>query len=168
MTIKFENMNVRYGHNGPFEAESKEALADDMMPTLIDWADDPNATQTAEDMRAEFIEGLEAQYHGEPRIIFDNGGNATLQLPGYAHTYDDMDWCAEDIHAWIEDEDASGWGGNEESAVFEPAPDQISNRRYDVCPIDVFIDTTIKDAMDESWGNIRNLFAAMAQKLLND
>jgi len=57
--MKFENLNEKYGWNGPFEADSKEDLADMMMSTLRDWADEPNSTQTVAEMRQEFINGLE-------------------------------------------------------------------------------------------------------------
>ena len=35
---KFRNNNEKYGDVGPFEATSKEALADEMADTFKDWA----------------------------------------------------------------------------------------------------------------------------------
>jgi len=68
----FYNTNSRYGASGPFEAASKEALAETMHPTLRLWAEDrweedteadPEAkgeyiAQAMEQMRREFIAGL--------------------------------------------------------------------------------------------------------------
>ena len=42
MNIKrtFRNNNESFGWVGPFEAESREALADEMMPSFEEWAND--------------------------------------------------------------------------------------------------------------------------------
>jgi len=58
----YRNNNGAYGESGPFKATSREALADEMMPTFEEWADQPGATQTVEQMRREFIAGLERVY----------------------------------------------------------------------------------------------------------
>jgi hypothetical protein len=71
--MKYYNTNDTYGGSGPFEAESKEALADQMHATFQAWAleavlkrDDIEPTardwwvsESIDQMRAEFIAGLE-------------------------------------------------------------------------------------------------------------
>ncbi|MDR3672049.1 MAG: hypothetical protein P4L36_14475 [Holophaga sp.] len=68
----FYNTNSRYGASGPFEAASKESLAETMHPTFRLWAEDqweedPEAdpdskaeyiAQAMEQMRRTFIAGL--------------------------------------------------------------------------------------------------------------
>jgi len=68
----FYNTNSRYGASGPFEAASREALAETMHPTFRLWAEDrweedPEAdldskadylARAMEQMRAAFIAGL--------------------------------------------------------------------------------------------------------------
>ena len=107
--------------------------------------------------------GLQNEH--DPRIIFDNGGGITLQLPGYAHHYDagSVEQCADDLAEWISDEDTSGWDGNEEDAVFEPTADQISSGGYRVEIVEDFISLIY----DMSWGNIRDLHAALTKKVLD-
>jgi len=58
----YRNNTDAYGESGPFKATSREALADEMMPTFEEWADQPGATQTVDEMRLEFIAGLERVY----------------------------------------------------------------------------------------------------------
>lgn len=64
----FKNTNDAYGMSGPFEADSREALADEMMPTFERWAkeayirdetDSFRVEDEIEKYRAEFIAGLE-------------------------------------------------------------------------------------------------------------
>jgi rubrerythrin len=64
----YRNTNSAYGMSGPFEAESREALADEMMPTFERWAkeayirdynDSFRVENEIEAYRAEFIAGLE-------------------------------------------------------------------------------------------------------------
>ena len=71
--MRYYNTNEKYGEPGPFEAESKEALADEMMDTFKRWSfekilkDDLPCLVSFEDaefkyiheMRTEFIAGLE-------------------------------------------------------------------------------------------------------------
>lgn len=183
MTIKFYNNNDLYGYCGPFEAESKEALADEMKPSFDEWADNVwNSSRIDEDdiseeewkksyieeMRAEFITGLEAQYHGEPRIIFDNSGGITLQLPGFAHHYDDAEQCADDIKEWMDIEDTDGWDGNEEESVFEPTQDQLANGGYKVWSIAALANSTLQEISICSWGNIRSLYSTLTRKVLDE
>ena len=67
----FYNTNDRYGYGGPFEAESREALADEMAPSFSDWADQKDPKTDAEKsemiaaMRAEYIAGLEEDEEDE-------------------------------------------------------------------------------------------------------
>jgi len=68
---KYYNNDERYGDCGPFGAESREALADEMEPTLREWAIDEYhqsdtdidmdqfVTKAIAEMRTEFISGLE-------------------------------------------------------------------------------------------------------------
>lgn len=71
----FYNTKEEFGMCGPFEAPSKESLADEMEPTFREWAEekfqrDDEATlefkveyiaASMEQMRREFIAGLEEQ-----------------------------------------------------------------------------------------------------------
>ena len=74
---KFYNTNERYGDSGPFEAESKDALADEMSDKFVEWATDEYTMlawtgnigddvemddfirERTSEMRTEFITGLE-------------------------------------------------------------------------------------------------------------
>lgn len=66
----YRNTNEAYGMPGPFEAESREALANEMMPTFREWAKqafwrhDDSADATEDEL--EFI----AEYIGECRREF--------------------------------------------------------------------------------------------------
>ena len=64
----YKNTNDAYGMSGPFKAESKEALADQMFETFKIWASEKvNSEEDLQEdvdediaaMRAEFIDGLE-------------------------------------------------------------------------------------------------------------
>ena len=76
--MRIYNTNEKYGFAGPFEAESFDTLADGMMPTLREWAQDeidryrdqvyhgeadpgnePDINSTIDILREEFIAGLE-------------------------------------------------------------------------------------------------------------
>lgn len=105
-------------------------------------------------------------YDGEPRIIFDNGGGITLQLTDYAHHYTDVEQCADDLADWVKNEDTSEWDGNEEEAVFEPTTDQISNGGYRVETVEDFMSLPLCEVRDMSWGNIRDLYAALTKRVL--
>lgn len=65
---KFINTNSEYGMSGPFEAESADELADEMMPTFREWANQSIANgrlvldlidDEIQCMRDEFLAGLE-------------------------------------------------------------------------------------------------------------
>jgi hypothetical protein len=187
--IKFYNTNERFGDAGPFDAESKESLADELREwfsacTQEAWMAESDLRESmaghgetwmSQDewkeehfsgLRSEYINGLVAQYHGDPRLIFDNGGGVTLQLPGFAHHYDDAKQCAEDIASWIDGEDTSGWDGNEEDAVFDPTYEQERNGGYRVMSLAYFTSLSIDDMQGQSWSNIKQLYVALAMAIL--
>lgn len=45
---KYRNTNDAYGESGPFEAESREELADEMMPMIRTWAAEAVAKREAD------------------------------------------------------------------------------------------------------------------------
>jgi hypothetical protein len=71
--LNFYNTKPEYGEAGPFPAASRETLADEMLPTFTEWANDKwekddeadcgfkveYIAQAIEQMRREFIAGLE-------------------------------------------------------------------------------------------------------------
>ncbi|MCP4679696.1 MAG: hypothetical protein GY854_30240 [Deltaproteobacteria bacterium] len=54
--MRYHNTNDKFGMGGPFDAESREALADEMAEQFQIWSAETG--QPADDIRAEFIEGL--------------------------------------------------------------------------------------------------------------
>ena len=67
--MKIYNNNPAYGDGGPHEAESFEALANEMQPNFEEWARDEenqaehpdeldSRVERIESMRAEFVAGL--------------------------------------------------------------------------------------------------------------
>jgi len=96
------------------------------------------------------------------RLIFDNGGGLTLQLPNFAHYYDYMDQAAEDIANYINIGTTEGWEGHEEEAAeFDPTYDEIGCRVY-----------TIEEIVEEckkedstGWANI-DMFCIALSKLI--
>ena len=63
----FYNTNSRYGASGPFEAASREALAETMHPTFRLWAEDRwEEEQDADlDRKADYIAGAIEQMRRE-------------------------------------------------------------------------------------------------------
>ena len=55
---KFYNNNPDFGTSGPFEAESEEALLDEMMPIIRQWAEEDD-DETVESLSEDFLNGLE-------------------------------------------------------------------------------------------------------------
>jgi len=164
--IKFYNRNESFGACGPFRSESKEALADAMMPIFEEWyventEDSPSREEYVSEVKREFIAGLEAQWHGEPRIVFDKRGGIILQLPGYTHRYDNVDDCADDIRIWLEAGDTDDWEGNEEEEVFYPVIGE-----YDIFHIDYFLNLGIEDVMKIEWMDARALYVALSGMIL--
>lgn len=67
------------------------------------------------------------------RIILDNAGGITLQLPGYAHWYDDCRAAAVDLVAYLDGDDPSKWEGREQDAAeLDPTDEQIRNGGYKI------------------------------------
>jgi hypothetical protein len=56
--MKYYNTDDRYGDCGPFEAESKEALIDEMNSTFLEWINQ-GSNLSLDDMRSEFRNALE-------------------------------------------------------------------------------------------------------------
>lgn len=84
-----------------------------------------------------------------PRVIFDNGGGVIVQLPGFAHYYDDGESAAVDVIDYIKDNDTSDWDGNEEeTAQIDPSCDDMRNGGYMTWAIGDDIDED-----DREWGN---------------
>ena len=70
--MRIYNNNPAFGHCGPFEAKSFEALADEMTSTFKEWAYEDYGIEAdvgewlaerIESMRREFIEGLAEVLH---------------------------------------------------------------------------------------------------------
>ena len=168
MTIKFYNNNDSFGNEGPFEAEKKEDVVSEFDELLDTWTaeygdehnlDAEDRAEYRDNLVKDLLASLGAQYHGEARIIFDNGGGITLQLPGFAHYYTDAEQCAQDICNWEDDRDTTGWEGNEEESVFEPTHDQINNGGYRVWTLADFNNRSNWDELkNSSWANIAALF----------
>jgi len=54
---RFMNDNPRFGFEGPFIAESKKALADEMKPTFVVWAEEAwDSYDEGEMTKKEFVE----------------------------------------------------------------------------------------------------------------
>lgn len=90
----------------------------------------------------------------EGQLIFDNGGGLTVQLPGYAHWYQNPAQAAEDIDYYIQHGNTDGWDGHDEDAAeLDPSYDQIRNGGYRIYSIPDILDET--ESIDaSSWGNI--------------
>ena len=102
------------------------------------------------------------------KIICDNGGSLTLQLPEFAHYYQDPAQAAEDLAAYLSDTDTSSWEGNEEDAAdCRPTRDEIANGGYRV-----YFATDLDELRDEltsmeqsGWINAESFAAAMRKAL---
>jgi len=169
--IKFENTLPQFGDAGPFEATSKEDLAESMMGQFRTWAeeqynDEIDADSEIDDkesyvaaevaaMREELIAGLVPKYHGPSRVIFDNGGGVTLQLcTGFCHHYLSATMAATDALVFIKSSyDIIGWDNDEIDAVFEPTIEQVANGGYSVFLLQDLIETE-KDGTETGWANI--------------
>lgn len=152
--MKYANTDERFGYAGPFEAESKEILADEMMPTLQVWADEAN--RDVADLREEFINALKELDETNERVIFDNGGGVTLQLKGWACYYQNAANAARDVAAWIEAHDTSDWEGHENEALaVDPTNEEIRNGGYRVVEI-ADLPGALTDPTCEGWGNVED------------
>ena len=97
------------------------------------------------------------------RLIFDNSGGVTLQLPNFAHYYDYMDQAAEDIANYVKDETTDGWDGHEEEAEeLDPTYDEIRNGGYRVYTISEIIEECKKED-GTGWYNIDDFCSALSK-----
>lgn len=94
------------------------------------------------------------------KLIFDNTGGLTVQLPGFAHHYQDMTQAAGDVADYIKDCDTNGWEGHEEDAAeLDPTDEQIRNGGYRVIYLDDIINMTKEEL--NTWGNIQDFCEAL-------
>jgi len=96
----------------------------------------------------------------EPRVIFDNAGGITLQLPGFAHTYHDVDQAACDIKEWILRPDVSDWEGHELKAGFDPTETEIANGGYRIFSI-----SDLVKIKEHAWSNVYEVITSLQDKL---
>jgi len=99
------------------------------------------------------------------RLILDNGGGYTLQLPDYAHAYDDARQVASDIAEWLTTGDSLWWDGDEpELTSLNP----VGNNGYRVIAIDRATDTVASLAAELTaivgWDNASRLAEALSQR----
>lgn len=100
------------------------------------------------------------------RVIFDNGGGAAIQLPGYAHYYSGytgaMEQAAHAVVEYMRTGNTDGWDGNEEdAATFDPSAQDVQNGGY----IMYDIGDIISGYVDAGWGNNVADFLAEFTKL---
>lgn len=89
------------------------------------------------------------------RLIFDNRGGLTMQLPGYAHHYNNMVWAAEDYKVFLQDGNTNGWEGNEQYAAdLEPTYEQQRNGSYKIMDAEDVKNALANPKFDSSWFNI--------------
>jgi hypothetical protein len=113
------------------------------------------------------IQGAENQIEEENRmlegtIIFDNGGGITVQLPNFAHSYNDPEQAARDIADYLSDGTTDGWEGHEDDAAeLDPTTEQVHNGGYRIYTM-VDVVEIIKDTERESsWGNINDFCSVL-------
>jgi hypothetical protein len=95
-------------------------------------------------------------------IIFDNGGGITVQLPDFAHWYNDPTQAARDIADYLSDGTTDGWEGHEDDAAeLDPTDDQIRNGGYRVYSIPDIVDLAHDPGRGTSWGNIDDFCDAL-------
>lgn len=95
-----------------------------------------------------------------PRVIFDNGGGVTLQLPGFSHWYNHGEQAAYDYLEYLRNGDTSDWDGNEPDAMeCDPTIDQIVNGGYRIW--------TAGDDFDagSGWANEVDFFAVLDKRI---
>lgn len=74
--------------------------------------------------------------NAEGRLIFDNNGGVTVQLPGYAHYYDVPEDAAGDVANYINSGNTDNWEGHEDDAAeLDPDAETIRNGGYRVFSI---------------------------------
>lgn len=92
-------------------------------------------------------------------IIFDNGGNATLQTESYCHQYSDMQQLASDVRNLIACGDTSDWDGNEtESRISDEDYQEHAQDGGYKCITDV---ANLGDHNETNWENVREFCNAI-------
>lgn len=85
-------------------------------------------------------------------IIFDNGGGITLQLHGWAHTFDDATEAAEAFCVFADNWSAEGFDGHDDMASdIHPSTAELDNGCYEVVELDPYTPTSTLDAV---WGEL--------------
>ena len=141
MSIEYSSNDTRFKDHGLW-FDDDSALVD--VPNLV------LGTETdVDDLELDFIESLSVSYYGEPRILFDDFGSITLQLPGFCHCYNDVFLCADAIWDWIGSKDTSGWEGNDDGSLFEPTEDHLRSE-YRVYTLDEFLNLSISGLIGNS------------------
>jgi hypothetical protein len=97
------------------------------------------------------------------KLIFDNGGGTVAQFVDregrkFAHYYPDAAQVAEDVLAFLADEDVSGWEGHEEALeALNPSGDEIRNGGYRTYSAGGDLLAEVRDlvtaAEQSGWGN---------------
>lgn len=96
------------------------------------------------------------------KIIFDNGGGTTLQLPGYAHLYSDSRQAARDLADYLNAANIDDWDGNEpESAELNPSLEEIEDGSYQEFSVEEIIEES-KDHDSAGWSNIDQFSLTLA------
>ena len=98
-------------------------------------------------------------------IIIDNGGGITLQMGAFAHVYEDAKQAADDIAAWLSNQDTSDYEGHDaEAAALEPTDEEIRNGGYRVIRLDAETDKLLplaREVWSSSWANAEALSDAL-------
>ena len=103
----------------------------------------------------------------EGTIIFDNGGGITVQLPDFAHWYNDPTQAARDIADYLSDGTTDGWEGHEDdaeddAAELDPTTEQILNGGYRVYALVDIVKMAKDTERESSWGNINDFCSVLA------
>lgn len=100
-------------------------------------------------------------------IILDNGGGITLQMGKFAHVYEDAKQAADDIAAWLGNQDTSDFEGHDsDAATSEPTDEEITNGGYRTIRLDAEVDKLLPLAREVwqvggSWANGLSLSDAL-------
>jgi len=88
------------------------------------------------------------------KIIFDNGGGTTLQLPGYAHWYSDSHQAARDLADYLNGAEVRDWVDNEpEAAELNPSLEEVESDNYREFNVEEIIEES-RDHDSAGWQNI--------------
>ena len=84
-----------------------------------------------------------------------------MQLPGYAHHYDDMAQAAEDYKVFLQDGNTNGWEGHEQDATdIDPTYEQQRNGGYEIMDAEDVQNALANPDYDSGWKNISDFIAA--------